>query len=142
LIFQEFKLLNYLNVLENILLPYRLNPILELTIEIRNRATELAVSVGLSDKINRHPKNLSQGERQRVALCRALITSPSLLLCDEPTANLDPANRDKILDLLFEYGQEKPASLVMVTHDPEVLGRFDQQVDIRDYLPELKTTAL
>jgi len=142
LIFQEFKLLNYLNVLENILLPYRLNPILELTGETRSGAMDLADKVGLGDKINRHPKNLSQGERQRVALCRALVTSPALLLCDEPTANLDPANRDRILDLLFQYGQEKQASLVMVTHDPEVLGRFDRQVDIRDYLPELKTTAL
>ena len=141
LIFQEFKLLEYLSVLENILLPYRLNAVLELEPETRARAAALAGQVGLADKLQRHPKNLSQGERQRVALCRALITKPSLLLCDEPTANLDPANRDRILELLFAYCREQEATLVMVTHDPEVLGRFDQQVDIRDFLPEPKPAA-
>ena len=141
LIFQEFKLLEYLSVLENILLPYRLNAVLELEPETRSRAAALAGQVGLADKLQRHPKNLSQGERQRVALCRALITKPSLLLCDEPTANLDPANRDRILELLFAYCREQEATLVMVTHDPEVLGRFDQQVDIRDFLPEPKPAA-
>lgn len=141
LIFQEFRLLDYLSVAENILLPYRLNPVLQLTAETRGRARDLARQVGLEDKLARHPRRLSQGERQRVALCRALVTYPSLLLCDEPTANLDPANRDRILDLLFAYCSEQPATLVMVTHDPEVLGRFDRQVDIRDFLPEPKTVA-
>lgn len=139
LIFQEFKLLEYLRVLDNILLPYRLNPILELTPEIRSKAVELAGKVGLGEKLGRYPKNLSQGERQRVALCRALIAGPSLLLCDEPTANLDPGNRDRILDLLFEYCHTQQASLVMVTHDPEVLDRFDRKIDIRNFLPEPQT---
>jgi len=98
--------------------------------------------VGLHDKLERHPKNLSQGERQRAALCRALITRPTLLLADEPTANLDPANRDKILGLLFKYCGEEQATLMMVTHDPEVLQKFDRQVDIREFLPEPKPTAL
>ncbi|UCE68993.1 MAG: ABC transporter ATP-binding protein [Flavobacteriaceae bacterium] len=142
LIFQEFRLLEYLNVLENILLPYRLNPVLELSPQTRARAAELATEVGLHDKLERHPKNLSQGERQRAALCRALITRPTLLLADEPTANLDPANRDKILGLLFKYCGEEQATLIMVTHDPEVLQKFDRQVDIREFLPEPKPTAL
>jgi putative ABC transport system ATP-binding protein len=142
LIFQEFKLLEYLSVLENILLPYRLNNILKLQAETRTRAEELAREVGLEDKLGRYPKKLSQGERQRVALCRALITRPSLLLCDEPTANLDPDNRDKILDLLLGYCRDENASLIMVTHDPEVLGRFDIKIDIRTFLPEAKTPAL
>lgn len=142
LIFQEFRLLEYLNVLENILLPYRLNPVLELSPQTRARAEELATEVGLHDKLERHPKNLSQGERQRAALCRALITRPTLLLADEPTANLDPANRDKILGLLFKYCGEEQATLIMVTHDPEVLQKFDRQVDIREFLPEPKPTAL
>lgn len=140
LIFQEFKLLEYLRVLDNILLPYRLNPILEITPEIRSWAEELAKKVGLGEKLDRYPRNLSQGERQRVALCRALVTRPSLLLCDEPTANLDPGNRDRILDLLFDYCEAREATLVMVTHDPQVLQRFDREIDIRAFLPETKTS--
>ena len=135
LIFQEFKLLDYLHVLDNILLPYRLNPVLALDNNTRTRGADLARQVGLGDKLFRYPKNLSQGERQRIALCRALITAPSLLLCDEPTANLDPVNRDRILELLFEYCRREKASLLMVTHDSEVLERFDRQVPIRDFLP-------
>ena len=140
LIFQEFKLLEYLSVLDNILLPFRLNPILQMSPETRSKATELAGKVGLGEKLDRYPKNLSQGERQRVALCRALITGPSLLLCDEPTANLDPGNRDRILDLLFEYCQRQQASLVMVTHDPEVLDRFDRKIDVSAFLATSKTS--
>ena len=140
LIFQEFKLLEYLSVLDNILLPFRLNPILQMSPETRSKATELAGKVGLGKKLGRYPKHLSQGERQRVALCRALITGPSLLLCDEPTANLDPGNRDRILDLLFEYCQGQQASLVMVTHDPEVLHRFDRKIDVSAFLAESKTS--
>lgn len=141
LIFQEFKLLEYLCVLDNILLPFRLNPILEMGPETRSKAMELAKKVGLGEKLDRYPKNLSQGERQRVALCRALITGPALLLGDEPTANLDPGNRDRILDLLFEYCQGGQASLLMVTHDPEVLEQLDQKIDIKEFLPEYKPQA-
>ena len=136
LIFQQFELLQYLNSYENVLLPYRLNPVLELGEEQRERARDLMEEVGLSDKMARFPKELSQGERQRVAVCRALITAPSLLLCDEPTANLDPANRDRILDILFAYCQNQNASLLMVTHDHEILNRFDQVLDIRSFLPK------
>ena len=140
LIFQEFKLLEYLSVYDNILLPYRLNPILQLDDDIRSRAASLGREVGLEDKLGRYPKHLSQGERQRVAVCRALVTKPSLLLCDEPTANLDPANRDHVLKILFDYCKESDASLLMVTHDPEILHRFDQKIDIRTYLPEHEPT--
>jgi len=136
LIFQQFELLQYLNAFENILLPYRLNPVLELGEEQRERARDLMEEVGLADKMARYPKELSQGERQRVAVCRALITEPALLLCDEPTANLDPANRDRILDILFAYCQNQNASLVMVTHDHEILNRFDQVLDIRSFMPK------
>lgn len=142
LIFQEFKLLEYLSVLENILLPYRLNSVLKLEADARSRGADLARQVGLGDKLGRYPKNLSQGERQRVALCRALITRPALLLCDEPTANLDPVNRDRIVELLFEYCRKESASLVMVTHDTEIMRKFDRQLPIRDFLPEPNPLAL
>lgn len=136
LIFQEFELLQYLNSYENILLPFRLNPVLALDDSKRKNAMELLDRVGLKDKEGRYPKALSQGERQRVAVCRALITKPSLLLCDEPTANLDPENRDRILKVLFGYCRGENASLIMVTHDHEILDHFDQRIDIREFLPK------
>lgn len=134
LIFQEFELLAYLNVLENIMLPYRLNPILAIDEKVLNRAKRLAIAVGLEDRTQRFPNKLSQGERQRVAVCRALITEPKVLLCDEPTANLDPKNRDAILDMLFKYCKQSNTTLLMVTHDYEILSRFDTVIDSRTFM--------
>jgi len=133
LIFQEFDLLEYLNVRDNILLPYRINPVLELNDQVKARAEELCIQVGLQNKLRKLPRTLSQGERQRVAVCRALITEPRLLLCDEPTANLDPANRDNILNIIFQYCRAKDKTLIAVTHDQEILHRFSRSIDIRDY---------
>jgi len=130
LIFQDFELLEYLNVLDNILLPFRINSIIHLDETVKNHAKDLAISVGLGDKLNRFPAKLSQGERQRVAVARALITKPEILLCDEPTANLDPVNRDLILDIILNYCKQHQTALVMVTHDQEILGRFDRLIDI------------
>lgn len=134
LMFQEFELLNYLTVLDNIILPYRLNPILTLEPSIQKKALELAIAVGLEDRLNRYPKKLSQGERQRVGVCRALISNPKVLLCDEPTANLDPDNRNNILDILFSYAKENNTALVMVTHDQEIWNRFDRIIDCRNFI--------
>ncbi|MCH4822294.1 ABC transporter ATP-binding protein [Gramella lutea] len=133
LIFQQFELLEYLNVVDNILLPFRINPILSLEAETRERARTLATSMGLGDKLKRFPANLSQGERQRVSVARALITQPELLICDEPTANLDPVNRDHILDIIASYCGENKTALVMVTHDQEILNRFDRVQDILEF---------
>ena len=79
---------------------------------------------------------LSQGERQRVAVCRALLPEPSLLLCDEPTGNLDPANKEHVLDILFAYVRQRAATLLVVTHDHELLPRFERVIDIRDLGPQ------
>lgn len=132
LVFQEFELLEYLDVLDNILLPFRLTPVLELTQSMRQRAIDLCRDVGLGDKLRSYPGNISQGERQRVAVCRALITRPVLILGDEPTGNLDPKNRDHMMDILFLYSETTGAPLVIVTHDYDLLGRFDREVDIRE----------
>ena len=132
LVFQEFELLEYLNVLDNILLPYRVSPILELSEMVVNRARSLAEDVGLADKLARRPGHLSQGERQRVAVCRALLARPGVLLGDEPTGNLDPANRDHVMDILFSYSAETGSPLVVVTHDHELLPRFSRTLDIRE----------
>ena len=132
LVFQEFELLEYLDVLDNILLPFRISPVLNLTDVMRQRTRDLCQEVGLGDKARRYPKHLSQGERQRVAVCRALVTQPAVILGDEPTGNLDPVNRDHVMEVLFKYSETTGAPLVIVTHDYELLDRFDRTLDIRE----------
>ncbi len=133
LIFQEFELLDYLTVLDNILLPYRINESLRLTSEVRARARDLAEQVGIANQLPRHPRKLSQGERQRVAVCRAVLPEPVLILADEPTGNLDPVNADRVLDILFEHSRHSGATLVAVTHDHDLLPRFDRVVDFKEF---------
>jgi ABC-type lipoprotein export system ATPase subunit len=133
MVFQEFELLAYLDVIDNILLPYRISPVLELDAEARERAEALVLEVGLEDKRRRYPQHLSQGERQRIAVSRALVTMPAVILGDEPTGNLDPDNRDHIIDTLWRYSDETKAPMVVVTHDRELLGRFDRVIDIREF---------
>jgi len=129
LVFQEFELLAYLTVLDNILLPYRINASLRLDAAIRDRAADLARLVGIDDKLGRFVNHLSQGERQRVAVCRALLPEPALILADEPTGNLDPANKGRVLDILFEYVKKNGTTLVTVTHDHDLLDRFARVVE-------------
>lgn len=133
LVFQDFALLDYLSVLENILLPYRINRSLRLEGAVGDRAGELAAEVGLGNMLSRRPSQLSQGERQRVAVCRALIANPKLLLADEPTANLDPGNAARVLDMLDGYASKHAATLVVVTHDSDVVSRLDQTIDVSAY---------
>jgi len=130
LVFQDFQLLAALDVLENILLPYRINPALKLTGEVRERARQLAQETGLEQRLHHRPGRLSHGEKQRAALCRALITQPRCLLADEPTGNLDPHAKTRVLDVLFEQCARAKASLLMVTHDHGLLSRFDRAIDL------------
>ncbi len=130
LVFQEFELLEYLSVLDNVLLPYFLTPALKLDDDVRARARRLAEGVEIDDKLGRNVAQLSQGERQRVALCRALLTDPSIILADEPTGNLDPSSKMRVVDLLLERAQGANATLVAVTHDREVAERFDRVLDM------------
>jgi ABC-type lipoprotein export system ATPase subunit len=129
LVFQEFELLEYLSALDNILLPYRIHPALELNATVRARAIELAERVGLADRLERQPSRLSQGERQRLAVCRAVLPCPAIVLADEPTGNLDPENKTRVLDILFSLIEETESTLVSVTHDHELIPRFDRVVD-------------
>ena len=135
LVFQEFELLEHLDVLDNILLPYRINRTLRLEAAVRERAVRLARSVGIGDKLGRLANRLSQGERQRAAVCRALVTEPELLLADEPTGNLDPANKGRVLDILFDYATRQGATLITVTHDHDLLDRFGRVIDFKQFHP-------
>jgi putative ABC transport system ATP-binding protein len=135
LVFQDFQLLEALDVLENILLPYRINPALNLTGEVRERARQLARETGLDHRLDHRPGRLSQGEKQRTALCRALITQPRCLLADEPTGNLDPPAKSRVLDVLFDQCARARASLLLVTHDLGLLSRFDRAVNLAELSP-------
>ena len=132
-VFQQFELVEYLNAKDNILLPYSINASMQLTSKISANATEMAGRMGLQGKLNRHPGQLSQGEQQRVAICRALIANPKLILADEPTGNLDPANKGRILELLFESCQREGQTLIVVTHDMNILAGFDKIVDFEQF---------
>jgi len=132
-VFQDFELLDYLNVLDNILHPFRITAALALDKTVRRRAKALANDMGIQDKLDRNANDLSQGEKQRAAICRALLTHPKVILADEATGNLDPENKTRILDLLFRSVEEHDATLLAVTHDHELLERFDRVVDFRDF---------
>ena len=100
---------------------------------VRQRAVDTADALGIGDMLKRYPEDLSKGEKQRVAICRAILSKPKLILADEPTGNLDSDNKTKILDLLFHSVEEHKATLLAVTHDYELLKRFDRVIDFKDF---------
>jgi len=129
LVFQSFELIEYLTVLDNVLLPARISPVIAMTSGLRERARDLLVRVGLEQESARPVTQLSQGERQRVAICRALLTDPPLLLADEPTGNLDPDSSQRIVEILLSQVREHCATLLMVSHDHSLLSQFDSTID-------------
>ena len=134
LIFQDFELVEYLNVLDNVLLPCRIGNVLNVSKETRTRAEELLESVGLKNHQRKSVTKLSQGERQRVAICRAMLANPSILLADEPTGNLDPITSEQIMTLLLDAVRQHNTTLIMVTHDHSLLSRFDNTIDFAQFL--------
>jgi len=124
-VFQDFRLVEYLDVRENLLLPFRINNALPM--EAVDGVESLAESLGIAAHMEKYAGELSQGEKQRVAIGRALMPRPRLLLADEPTGNLDPDNTQRIMDLLFE--QAADATMVMVTHDHSLTDHFDKVMD-------------
>ena len=133
LVFQEFELLEYLPVRDNILLPYYVNATLALTPDVHDTVASLAASMGLGDKLKRYPRTLSHGERQRVAICRALTTAPEILIADEPTGNLDPKTANATLSLLLAEVQRRQMTLLMVTHNYALLEAFDRVIDVQEF---------
>ncbi|WP_148253061.1 ABC transporter ATP-binding protein [Aidingimonas lacisalsi] len=127
-VFQNFQLLPTLTALENVLLPLELSP----TVEAESRGREWLERVGLGERLDHLPKQLSGGEQQRVALARAFVTSPSLVFADEPTGNLDPATGKRVIDLLFDLNHESGTTLVLVTHDHALAGRCQRCLQLDD----------
>jgi putative ABC transport system ATP-binding protein len=129
-VFQSYHLLPTLTAEENVLLPY------ELTggngTEGRKRARDLLESVGLLDRRDHYPVQLSGGEQQRVALARAFMVRPPILLADEPTGNLDSQNGQHVLDLLISLNQREGTTLVLVTHDSALSSRADRCITLND----------
>jgi len=133
-IFQTFNLIPVLTVRENVEFPLLLMKRSPLSAkEIRERVEQLVEEVGLKDQIQQRPYELSGGQRQRVAIARALVTKPDIVLADEPTANVDPANQQRIIDLIRETCREENIALLLVTHATEVAAQFprvDRLVDL------------
>jgi putative ABC transport system ATP-binding protein len=127
-VFQSYQLIPTLTAEENVLLP------LELAGESngRGRAVELLERVGLLDRRDHYPVQLSGGEQQRVALARAFVMRPPILMADEPTGNLDSKNGRLVLDLLLQLNQREKATLVLVTHDRELASFADRKITLTD----------
>jgi len=128
-IFQQFHLIPTLTTLENVLIP--VIPIKD-NARFRDRAKELFSIVGLEKRMKHKPSQLSGGEQQRVAICRALINDPEVLLCDEITGELDTVTGEKIVRLLREINQKKGVTVVLVTHDPKIASGSDRIVTLTD----------
>jgi len=131
-VFQAFELLEYLTVEENILLPRLIDPGGRKNSDAQQRIQSLLSSVGLQDMADKRPAELSHGERQRVAVCRAMFNRPQLLLADEPTGNLDQANKLKVVDLLIRQARTHDSMLLMVTHDHSMLDAFERVIDFAE----------
>lgn len=132
LVFQDFALLDYLSVTENILLPHQFKGSADTLVS--QRAQELAQHLQIGQYLDKRVSQLSQGERQRVAVARALVHEPQFIFADEPTASLDPARGRIVVDLLLADARQRGACLVMVTHDPNLLPLFDQTVRMEDFV--------
>ena len=131
-IFQEFELLEYLNVMDNLILPYKINKSLVLDTEIKDKAKEIANRIGIGNKLDQHPKQLSGGERQRLAIARALITSPPLIIADEPTGNLDEKTSNIVMDEITDQVSYTNSTLIMISHNNELISSFDEIIDIQE----------
>ncbi|MGA2139865.1 MAG: ABC transporter ATP-binding protein [Verrucomicrobiia bacterium] len=129
-VFQSYNLLPELDALENVCLPALLQP--RTRDGVMERGMELLKAVGLSARMEHRPAELSGGEQQRVAVARALMNRPSLVLADEPTGNLDSKTGESILDLLWRLREESGTTLVMVTHDEHVATRGERVLEIAD----------
>ena len=131
-VFQSYQLIPTLTALENVLLPHELNA--DSKVDGMARARSLLTSVGLGDRLDHYPVQLSGGEQQRVALARAFVLQPPVVLADEPTGNLDTTNGNAVLELLLNLNKTEGTTLVLVTHDPVLATYADRRIVLRDGL--------
>jgi putative ABC transport system ATP-binding protein len=131
-VFQSYQLIPTLTALENVLLPHELNADSEG--DGLPRARQLLTSVGLGDRMDHYPVQLSGGEQQRVALARAFVLHPPIVLADEPTGNLDTTNGAHVLELLLQLNRIEGTTLVLVTHDPVLADYAGRRIVLRDGL--------
>ena len=127
-VFQSYQLIPTLTALENVMLPYELNA----RGDARKKAESLLTTVGLADRLHHYPVQLSGGEQQRVAVARAFVLEPPIVLADEPTGNLDSVNGQHVLELLGQRQRESGTTLVLVTHDMQIAARADRRIQLRD----------
>lgn len=136
-VFQSFHLIPTMTALENVATPLELAG----RVDAFERAEAELTAMGLGSRLHHYPAQMSGGEQQRVALARAAAPRPAILLADEPTGNLDGVNGQTIMDLLFDLRDRHGATLVLVTHAPELAERCDRVVQLRDGLIERETRA-
>jgi putative ABC transport system ATP-binding protein len=127
-VFQSYQLIQTLTALENVLLPFELN----VEGSGLTQARRLLGEVGLAERMDHYPVQLSGGEQQRVALARAFVVAPPIVMADEPTGNLDSTNGRMVLDLLLDRNKKSGTTLVLVTHDAEVAGMADRKIVLKD----------
>lgn len=125
-VFQFFDLLPELTAAENILLPARLAK------KSSEKYREIVDGLGLSERVNHYPSQLSGGQQQRVAIARAMINDPEVLLCDEPTGNLDERSGKEVMDLLLKMNREQNKTILIVTHNPEIAAQCERIIEISD----------
>jgi putative ABC transport system ATP-binding protein len=128
-VFQSYQLIPTLTAEENVLLPLEL---VGINGDGRGRARELLGAVGLSERLDHYPVQLSGGEQQRVALARAFAVRPPILLADEPTGNLDTENGRHVLELLLDLNHREGTTLILVTHDQQLASRADRRILLED----------
>lgn len=128
IVFQNFHLIPSLTAFENVMLSLEIAETGMSLTQMKQRAEEALVEVGLGDRLHHVPSALSGGEQQRVGLARAMVTQPHLLLADEPTGNLDQDTGAKIIDMMFDMARKNNAAVVMITHDPALAARADRRL--------------
>jgi lipoprotein-releasing system ATP-binding protein len=131
-VFQDHLLLPQLSALDNVLVPTLVSARRESPGSVGDRARQLLVDVGLGDRLDHRPGELSGGERQRVAIARALVLQPALVLCDEPTGNLDRASAESVADLLVSLHERQQTMLVAVTHSQAFANRFGRRAELNE----------
>lgn len=128
IVFQQFHLISHLTALENVMLPLEINKIEN----AKKLAEEYLREVGLSDRLNHMPSQLSGGETQRVAIARALAIQPKIILADEPSGNLDIRTGQKVMDLLFDLIKKHKSTLILVTHSEELAQRCERKLALEN----------